>query len=76
MITGSAPISKDVIDFLKISAAVPIIEGYGQTETSGGSFVTRVSDPLTGHVGGPSSMCKFKLIDIPEMNYTSEDKDE
>ncbi len=76
MITGSAPISKDVLEFLKISACCPIIEGYGQTETMAGSFLTHPQDPLSGHVGGPTSNCEFKLIDIPEMNYLSTDKDQ
>jgi long-subunit acyl-CoA synthetase (AMP-forming) len=29
MITGSAPLSRDVIDFLKIAVSCPILEGYG-----------------------------------------------
>jgi len=29
MVTGSAPIAGNVIDFLKIAACCPIIEGYG-----------------------------------------------
>jgi len=29
MVTASAPLAKEVIDFLKIAACCPIIEGYG-----------------------------------------------
>lgn len=29
MMTASAPISEDVIEFLKIAAGCPIYEGYG-----------------------------------------------
>ena len=35
LITVSAPISRNVIDFLKIAFCVPILEGYGQTESAG-----------------------------------------
>lgn len=31
---------------------------------------------MGGHVGGPSANTEIKLIDVKEMNYTSEDKDE
>jgi len=40
MITGSAPISSTVMDFLKIALCCPIIEGYGQTESTAASFLT------------------------------------
>ena len=75
MVTGSAPISSQVIDFLKICCSCPILEGYGQTESTGASFLTVMNDPLSGHVGGPLSNTEFKLVDVSELGYTSKDKD-
>jgi len=62
MITAAAPIASEVIDFLKIAACCPIIEGYGQTESTGGSFSTKSVDPKSGHVGGPLVNTEFKVI--------------
>lgn len=76
MITASAPISAEVCAFLKIAVACPLIEAYGQTESTGGSFTTYGTDPNAGHVGGPTANTEFRFADIPDMNYTSEDKDE
>ena len=53
MLSGSAPIARDVMDFLKVCFCCPIDEGYGLTETSGGSCTTYPYDPESGHVGGP-----------------------
>lgn len=70
MITGSAPISSDVLDFLKICFCAPICEGYGMTESCGGSTITYLTDPLSGHVGGPLQCVKIRLRSLPEMNYS------
>ena len=70
MLSASAPISSEVLDFLKICFCCPIVEGYGMTETSGGSFVTMPEDKLSGHVGGPVPNVKIRLKDIPEMGYS------
>jgi len=48
MLTGSAPISGDVLDFLKVVFSCPLCEGYGMTESGGGSTITFASDPNTG----------------------------
>ncbi len=74
MITGSAPIDPNVLDLLKVCFCCPFFEGYGLTETSGGSSVTWPNDPLTGHVGGPLPCVKWRLQDVPEMGYLSTDK--
>ena len=70
MITASAPIADNVLAFLKCAFCCPIVEAYGQTESCGASFSTKLFDNLTGHVGGPSLGIEFKLRDVPELNYT------
>jgi long-chain acyl-CoA synthetase len=74
MCTGSAPISSEVINFLKVAACCPIFEGYGQTESTGFSYVTSGRDPVSGHVGGPTQCIEVKLVDVPDMKYLSTDK--
>jgi len=76
MITGSAPLAGDVLKFLRIVFACPIVEGYGQTETCGGSFLTMPDDSGYGYVGGPVPTLETKLVDVPDMNYLSTDTDE
>ena len=74
MVTGSAPIDKTVIDFLKLCFCCPIVEGYGLTESSAASCVADIRDVVTGHVGGPNEALKIRLKDLPEMSYMSTDK--
>jgi long-chain acyl-CoA synthetase len=74
MITGSAPIEPSVLEMLKVCFSCPFLEGYGLTETSGGSSCTWPVDPVLGHVGGPLPCVKWRLRDVPEMGYRSTDK--
>lgn len=53
MFTASAPISEKVLDFLKISFCCEVCEGYGMTESSAGTVITKYGDTISGHVGGP-----------------------
>lgn len=76
MITGSAPISKEVLNFLKIAFCCQIKEGYGLTESCGGLAVSWAQDPEVGHVGAPITGTEIKLIDVPDMNYLSDDRDD
>lgn len=48
IITGSAPIAKEVLEFLKAVVGCHIVEGYGQTESMGGSFNTLHNDTRFG----------------------------
>lgn len=74
MVTGSAPIDLEILSFLKVCFCCPLMEGYGLTETAGASSITTPEDPATGHVGGPLECVKFRLRDVPAMNYTANDK--
>jgi len=71
MLTGSAPIAADVLNFLKICFCAPIAEGYGMTETAGAITNVLPWDTMVGNVGGPFANIKIRLRDIPEMGYLS-----
>lgn len=73
MSSGASPLSPDVMDFLRVCFG-QIVEGYGMTETSCVISMIDEGDNLTGHVGSPNPSCEIKLVDVPEMNYTSDDQ--
>ncbi|KAI1316323.1 Long chain acyl-CoA synthetase 7 peroxisomal [Mortierella claussenii] len=74
IISASAPISPDVMDFLRICFSADVYEGYGQTEQAAGLSMTYRGDLTPGQVGPPQLCVEVKLKDIPSMNYTSQDK--
>jgi long-chain acyl-CoA synthetase len=74
MITGSAPIDKQVLEFFKVCFSCPVLEGYGLTESSAAAALTFSDDPVSGHIGGPLGCVKWRIKDLPEMQYLSTDK--
>lgn len=74
MITASAPISKEVLEVMKIAFCCPVLEAYGLSETSGAVTVTKPEDPHSGTVGGPIKHCAIRLKDLPDMDYRITDK--
>ncbi|KAI1294066.1 Long chain acyl-CoA synthetase 7 peroxisomal [Mortierella claussenii] len=74
IVSGSAPISPDVMDFLRICFSADVYEGYGQTEQAAGLSMSYRGDLTSGQVGPPQLCVEVKLRDIPAMNYTSQDK--
>ncbi|KAJ3118619.1 Long chain acyl-CoA synthetase 7 peroxisomal [Nowakowskiella sp. JEL0407] len=73
IVSGSAPLSADIKDFLKICFSVELFEGYGQTETAAALTVDDRYDYL-GRGGLVLPCAEIKLQDVPSMNYTSKDK--
>jgi len=76
IISGGAPLSPQCCEFLGVCFGVPVVQGYGLTETCGGSSVLELDslDLSAKTSGAPFPCCEFKLVDIPEMNYTHKDK--
>lgn len=74
MFSGAAPISAEVVEFMRICFGAVFLEGYGQSETTGGAVTAVMEDLSTGNVGVPMPSCIVKLRDVPSMNYTSQDK--
>lgn len=74
MLTGSAPMAPEVVEFIKIAFSTVLIEGYGQTEDCAGMLLSNALDVTCGHIGGPGYANEVKLVDVPDLNYTSKDR--
>lgn len=74
MLTGSAPISEEVLTFIRCALGCFVVEGYGQTECVAACSITIEGDSTPGHVGVPSPCNAIKLVDVPELNYFAKDK--
>eukprot|EP00744_Colponema_vietnamica_P003291 GILI01005067.1.p1 GENE.GILI01005067.1~~GILI01005067.1.p1 ORF type:complete len:740 (-),score=243.70 GILI01005067.1:249-2468(-) len=70
ILSGGAPLSESTQEFLSVCLGVPVIQGYGLTETCAGGTIQPL-ELVTGVVGAPVACAEIKLKDCPEMNYTS-----
>jgi len=76
MVSGGAALSAETQEFFCVSLNVTLLQGYGLTETCAGGTITDWDDRDFGHVGAPVPCCEIKLMDCPEMGYTSRDFDD
>lgn len=53
-----------------------MLEAYGLTECTAIAFVNHPKDNTAGHVGGICTGLEAKIVDVPDMDYFSNDKDE
>jgi len=72
-ITGAAPISGEVLNFMRCALGVNFTEGYGQTEATAAITVTVPNDFFSGGVGTPAICNQVKLVDVPEKEYFAKD---
>lgn len=73
MITGSAPLSENVLTFVRAAMGCFVVEGYGQTECVAACTVSMEGDSNAGHVGMPIPSASIKLVDVAELGYFSKD---
>uniref|UniRef100_A0A5K4F061 long-chain-fatty-acid--CoA ligase n=1 Tax=Schistosoma mansoni TaxID=6183 RepID=A0A5K4F061_SCHMA len=75
IISGSSPIDRDVLFFIRGVLSCPVIEVYGSTETLGLVSSTMFEDVDAHHVGAIFPGVQIKLIDVPEMGiFVSKDQ--
>ncbi|KAL3507919.1 hypothetical protein ACH5RR_033301, partial [Cinchona calisaya] len=74
MVSGASPLSPEVMDFLRVCFGCQAVEGHGMTQTSCVISNMDEHDFLSGHIGAPNPACEIKLVDVPEMNYTTDDQ--
>lgn len=74
MAVGGAPLSPETHDFIRASLGVPVLQGYGLTETCACATLMDEFDMSLGRVGAPSTVCDIKLINWEEGNYRITDK--
>jgi long-chain acyl-CoA synthetase len=67
-VTGAAPISPEILEFF-FACGVPVMEGYGMTETATSATVNRPTDNQFrfGSVGKPMSGVEVKIADDGEV---------
>lgn len=70
ILTGSAPIADEIVNFFKCVFSCAVLNGYGMTETAGGTCCSSSLDVQTvGHCGGPVCGIEGKLVSVPEKKY-------
>jgi long-chain acyl-CoA synthetase len=70
MCTGSAPLSPEVAEFMKVCFGCPVVEGHGLTETAVVvcQFVNQQHPAATaGHVGPPMGCSEVPIESVPEL---------
>ncbi|HEX8205931.1 MAG TPA: AMP-dependent synthetase/ligase [Solirubrobacteraceae bacterium] len=65
-VTGAAPIAKEILEFFWASG-VPVMEGYGMTETSTAATTSTPENHKFGTVGRPLPGVEFKIADDGEI---------
>ena len=65
-VTGAAPIAPEILEFF-YACGVPVMEGYGMTETSTGAVVNSLKDYRFGSIGKPFQGVEVKIAEDGEI---------
>lgn len=74
LLSGGAPLAADTQDLCRTVLSMPVMQGYGLTETTACATVTSARDRITARAGAPLMNVNIKLINWEEGNYRVSDK--
>ncbi|KAJ1604349.1 putative acyl-CoA synthetase [Cryptosporidium canis] len=69
ILSGAAPLDETVLSRIRCLSCAYCFEGYGMTELLA-AFMSEIHDNSKGTIGGPAGCYEFKLVSIPEMDYS------
>lgn len=70
IVSGAAPWSREIEEFLRVTCCCFVLQGYGLTETCGLSTVGFPDEmSMVGTVGVPSVYTELRLEEVQEMGY-------
>ncbi|KAM3265527.1 long chain acyl-CoA synthetase 1 [Capsicum annuum] len=70
IVSGGAPLSSEVEEFLRVTSCGFVLQGYGLTETCGLATIGHPDEMcMLGTVGPPFVFTELRLEEVPEMGY-------
>ncbi|GKT26413.1 Long chain fatty acid CoA ligase 5 [Aduncisulcus paluster] len=72
IISGSAPLSPRVAEFVGCVMGCELVEGWGATETTAAGIVQTCPCRTYGNCGKPLGDFQVKLVDVPELEYVTD----
>jgi long-chain acyl-CoA synthetase len=66
-LSGGGPLNGEVQEFIRVAFNVPLIQGYGLTETCAGLTIQAEDDDRPGVAGVPIPSCEVKLLSTPDV---------
>ncbi|KAJ3616934.1 hypothetical protein Zmor_008932 [Zophobas morio] len=74
-LSGGAPLSQKTQEFINVVFGIPVLQGYGLTETTGVVSLSHPRDKSYGRVGCPVATMEIKLVDWEEGGYFVSDSE-
>ena len=74
MLSGGAPLSPETHEYIRTTFSLPLVQGYGLTESCACACIMDNDDLSTGTSGTPLQGVQMRLVNWPEGGYYVTDK--
>jgi len=67
-LSGGGPLHSEIQTFIRAAFGIPLVQGYGLTETTAGLSIQAQDDIRSGIAGVPLPCCEVKLLSCPDIS--------